>query len=78
MGVPAGWHNPESTFMPSPEDSDLGQRWETANSNIPIQRCDTVGFLRVHAEEDVNKQLWPNTIPMVALDLLLRLKTQES
>jgi len=40
--------------MTSPEDSNLGQRWWTANPNIPIQRCGAVGFLRVHAEEDVN------------------------
>jgi hypothetical protein len=53
IGVPAGWHSPESTFMPSPEDPNLGQRWWTANHNIPIQRCGAVEFLRVHAEEDV-------------------------
>ena len=27
IGVPAGWHSPESTFMTSPEDSNLGQKW---------------------------------------------------
>ena len=43
--------------MTSPEDSNLGQRWETANPNIPTQRCGAVGFLRVHAEEDVNRGL---------------------
>jgi hypothetical protein len=42
--------------MTSPEDSNLGQRWETANPQIPTQRCGAVGFLRVHAEEDVNER----------------------
>ena len=41
--------------MTSPEDSNLGQRWWTANHNIPIQRCGAVGFLRLQAEEDVNE-----------------------
>ena len=40
--------------MTSPEDSNLGQRWLTANHKIPIQRRGAVGVLRVHAEEDVN------------------------
>ena len=40
--------------MTSLEDSNLGQRWETANPNIPIQRCGTVGFPRLQAREDVN------------------------
>ena len=26
IGVPAGWHSPESTFMTSPEDSNLAER----------------------------------------------------
>ena len=39
--------------MTSPEDSNPGQRWWTANPNIPIQRFGTVGFTRVHAGEDV-------------------------
>jgi hypothetical protein len=43
--------------MTSPEDSNLGQRWWTANPNIPTQRCGAVGFLRVNAEEDVNHGL---------------------
>ena len=34
--------------MTSPEDSNLGQRWWTANRNIP-----TPGFLRLQAEVDV-------------------------
>jgi hypothetical protein len=29
--------------------------WESANLKFPTQRCGAVGFLRVHAEEDVNK-----------------------
>jgi len=41
--------------MTSPEDSNLGQRWWTANPNIPTQRRGAVGFLRVHAEEDVKQ-----------------------
>ena len=36
--------------MTSPGDSNLGQRWWPVNLNIP-----TSGFLRLQAEEDVNK-----------------------
>jgi hypothetical protein len=42
--------------MTSPGDFTLGQRRWTANPNIPIQRCGTVGFTRGHAEEDVNEE----------------------
>nr|WP_318570984.1 TRAM domain-containing protein [Salinigranum marinum] len=40
--------------MTSPEDSNLGQRWWTANLNIPTQRRGAVGFPRLQAREDVN------------------------
>ena len=40
--------------MSCPADSNRRHSWKAANPQIPTQRCGAVGFLRVHAEEDVN------------------------
>jgi hypothetical protein len=38
IGVPAGWHSPQSTCTTSPVDSNRNERWWTANRNIPTLR----------------------------------------
>ena len=48
------WHSQETAHDRPHTDSNGVLAWWSVNLKFPTQRCGAVGFLRVHAEEDVN------------------------
>ena len=61
IGVPGAWHSQQSHPLQSMNPTRIltvPGVGGTANLKLPTQRCGAVGFLRVHAEEDVKHLIY--------------------